>query len=228
MPNVRNVQRLCPNCNHYYDSSLPECPVCSGVEDNDDWGDDTGDWGEDDMKEKICPRCGQKYSQDPCPFCNYPNNDSWGDEDDPGETEPRRRGAEDDDGKTVVFSGSKDAAVVPVVGWLVCTKGVDMCKDFRLHAENNFVGRRDTRHGVIPDVCLSDKKVSRGRHFSVVYAPDNDLHFVTGGSGTAVVYLNNIPVGGTAELKKGDKIRVGDTTLVFIPLEKSDVQWEWD
>lgn len=219
MSNVRNIQRLCPNCNHYYDSSLPECPVCSGVEDNDDWG-------EDEMEEKKCPVCGQRYSQDLCPRCNYPNNDdNWGKDDIPG-----TRGFEDDDddGKTDIFRGSKDSAVPPVVGWLVCIKGVDMCKDFRLHAENNFVGRRDAKHGVVPDVCLSDKKVSRGRHFSVVYAPDNDLHFVTGGSGTAVVYLNNIPIGGTAELKKGDKIRVGDTTLVFIPLEKSDVQWEWD
>ena len=85
----------------------------------------------------------------------------------------------------------------PVVGWLVCVQGPDVGKDFRLHTDFNRVGRAEYQ-----DVCLSDETVSR-EHFTIA------------------------PLGGRVVLKKGDQIKVGNSLLVFIPLEQQDVKWDW-
>ena len=55
----------------------------------------------------------------------------------------------------------------PVVGWLVCLAGPDRGKDFRLHAEKNFIGRAPNM-----DVCVAgDETVSRERHAMVIFDP---------------------------------------------------------
>ena len=180
-------------------------------------------------KMKICPKGhyydSAKYAT--CPYC--PANDG---SQKPDKTEPldeyKTRGNPapgGNDGKTKSIwdeDESGDNSVTPVVGWLVCTEGVDKCKDFRLHADNNFVGR-----GSQCDVRLSDEYVSK-KHFTVTYDPFSDIHFASMSDGRAIVYINGIPLTSSmVALKKGDKIKVAKTTLVFIPLDKDDVQWNW-
>ena len=200
------VQILCANCNHYYDGSLSECPYCnSSIEIGND-------------NEKICPNCGRSYdsSSGGCPYC-----------DEILSTEPESLNAGNGTERTCPNCGKNyDASLTKcpycpdeeeteppvienVVGW-------------HLHVDNNSVGR-----GAENDINLKDTKVSRQRHFSVVYDSENDNYFVMMGGGTGIVRVNNLPLGGNTPLKKGDKIRVGDTTLVFIPLETAYVQWEW-
>ena len=202
-----NLQNLCPRCNRYYDSSLPACPRCSGS--NDDWDDE-------DASEKICPHCGRSYdaSLSECPRCKG-DVDDWNDE-----TKPVQDSNEDD--ITIGFKNPKGMAVTPVVGWLVCTVGKDKGRDFRLHVENNFVGR-----GVNQDVRISDQKISR-EHFLITYDPVEDEYSISLIKGKGIIRINGTRLSGDQILKKGDNIKVGDTNLVFIPLEKSDVTWEWD
>lgn len=51
----------------------------------------------------------------------------------------------------------------PVVGWLVCTDGVNKGTDYRLHQGRNFIGRSPEM-----DVCiLGDNTVSRSSHAKV-------------------------------------------------------------
>ena len=112
--------------------------------------------------------------------------------------------------------------VRPVVGWLVCVQGPDIGKDFRLHTHFNRVGRLDNQ-----DVCLSDPRVSR-EHFTVSYDLMNSQYYAEMQSGgNTMVYINGQPLGGRIMLKKGDQIKVGDSMLVFIPLEEQDVKWNW-
>lgn len=202
---MANMQKLCAKGKHYYDSSLPECPFCKAADVDDD--------------EKICPK-GHHYdgSLSECPFCQ-----SRADAQD--ETRPpifdNSNDYRDVNDKETEFFGQVKSGVMPVVGWLVCTSGVDIGKDFRLHAENNFVGR-----GSDQDIRLKDPKISR-EHFTVAYAPTNDIYFITMGHGKAIVYVNGLPLGSGAQtLKKGDKIKVANTTLIFVPFD--DVKWEWD
>ena len=42
-----------------------------------------------------------------------------------------------------------------------------------------------------------------------------------------MVYINGYSLGGRVVLKKGDQIKVGNSLLVFIPLEQQDVKWNW-
>ena len=118
----------------------------------------------------------------------------------------------------------KETGIDPVVGWLVCIKGTDKGKDFRLHSGNNFVGRDADR-----DVCIRGDSSVSGKHFSISYDQRHDRYFVSMGEGKELVYVNDEPLTASAlTLKKGDKIEVGATTLVFVPLDKEDVQWEWE
>ena len=102
--------------------------------------------------------------------------------------------------------------VSPVVGWLVCVKGDDIGKDFRLHANFNHVGRNGNM-----DIQLTDPYVSRDKHFTVSYDLHHNRYFVDMGQGKSFVHINGHPLGGRTQIKKGDQIQVGKTLLVFIP-----------
>lgn len=60
-------------------------------------------------------------------------------------TEPLSTAIPDDDDRTLpVTADMLDGATeksAPVVGWLVCTEGVNKGTDYRLHQGRNFVGR---------------------------------------------------------------------------------------
>ncbi len=172
---------------------------------------------------KLCPRNhyydSDRYSS--CPYCsNDTNRVNQQRSGNVGETEPVNFG----NGKRVNKTVSMwDTEVNPrVVGWLVCTFGSEYGKDFRLHADTNFVGRDPEC-----EVCLSDSHIS-SKHFTVTYDPLNDNYFATMCGGRAIVYVNNTPLMPNQLLKKGDKIRVGKTELVFVPLESSIVRWKWE
>jgi len=109
----------------------------------------------------------------------------------------------------------------PVVGWLVCLAGPERGRDYRLHAGQNHLGR-----GYGMDVVISDDpKVVRERHCSFVYEPVKNLFFVVPGEGTNS-YLNKSLLAASAELRDGDLIDVGDTTLVFVSFCKEGFTWQ--
>lgn len=113
----------------------------------------------------------------------------------------------------------------PVVGWLVCTDGPAKGQDYRLHADNNYVGRSTQM-----DVAITkDDSVSSSNHFCVTYDRRHQRFYVAMGMGKEIVYVNDQPLTSAAlTLKKFDKIEVGRTTLVFVPLCGDDFQWNWE
>ena len=177
-------------------------------------------------KMKVCPN-GHYYDNNKYPTCPYCATPVIGGNDTKpvNPTEKSKKPQPKDDGKTKpLWETDTDVeSVAPVIGWLVCTEGVDKGRDFRLHPDNNFVGR-----GSQCDVRLSDEYVS-AKHFTVSYDPFSDIHFASMSDGRAIVYINGTPLTSSmVALKKGDKIKVAKTTLVFIPLDKADVQWNWE
>lgn len=110
----------------------------------------------------------------------------------------------------------------PITGWLVCIDGPEKGKDYRLHDENNFIGRSSRM-----DVCIAgDRTVSEDRHAVITYdSQERKFYFALSG-GSSIVRLNGKAVLMTQEVKYGDRIQIGQGTFLFIPLCGEKFQWE--
>jgi len=115
-------------------------------------------------------------------------------------------------------SGAKND---PVVGWLVCLAGRDRGRDFRLHAEKNFIGRSPQM-----DVCVAgDESVSRDRHALVIFDPKKQVFWAVPGDASGLVYLNGDIVHSPAQMQRDDVLEVGQTKLVLIPFCGEKYSW---
>lgn len=109
----------------------------------------------------------------------------------------------------------------PVVGWLVCLAGPDKGRDFRLHAEKNFIGRSASM-----DVCVAgDETVSREKHGLVIFDPKKQAFWVLSGDAAGLVYLNGDIVNSPAQMQRDDVLEVGNTKLVLIPFCGEKYSW---
>ncbi len=113
------------------------------------------------------------------------------------------------------------ASVEPVVGWLVVASGPWRGRDFRLLAGRTSIGR-----DAAMDVALTaDPRVSRERHALVTYDPRANQYRLVPGDGSGLVYLNGQAVDVPTTLAPHDRIEVGETTLVFVPLCGDAFRW---
>lgn len=117
--------------------------------------------------------------------------------------------------------------ILPVVGWLICVKGPDLGQDFRLRAGYNNISRSPDR-----EVVLSDGKISKSTVGWVLYTQecrDFDIGAEKKDKGTTnVMFVNEKKLlpGDHHTLKHYDRIRLGDTELLFIPFCGEDFDWE--
>ncbi|MFA7620826.1 MAG: FHA domain-containing protein [Aminobacteriaceae bacterium] len=194
------------------------------------------------MAIKRCPN-GHFYDPDvnsSCPWCAVPSD---------GEERTRRinlgtaRAVSEDSGSTIKLpqmgeSSSKSAieeghtvAVVkrkigidPVVGWFVCIKGPDRGRDYRIRSEKNSIGRADSM-----DVCISgDDTISRVDHAFVVYDPKKRSFRIQAGLSRGLIYLNGEEVTASETLSAYDRVEMGRSEFLFIPLCGEHFQWEAD
>ena len=112
--------------------------------------------------------------------------------------------------------------VMPVVGWLVCIKGPNVGKEYRIHSDYNYVG------SAAGDIVIpGDPKISRERHMLLTYDPENRSFYISPAAGANIVRLNDKSlIGGGEQLKNYDVIRTGDTSLVFIGFCGPEFGWE--
>lgn len=184
------------------------------------------------MEMKRCPN-GHFYDQSKTPSCPYCTGTSANanvtvplNAGGIGATVPVQPGlpvqpAANDDGKTVAVIKQK-IGIDPVVGWLVCTEGKEKGRDFRIHADNNYIGRSERM-----DICLSgDDTVSRENHAVVSYDMRDKIFYFSPGDGRSIVRLNDRAMFSTVELKKGDIVEIGSTKLMFVPLCGKEFDWE--
>lgn len=120
----------------------------------------------------------------------------------------------------VIFSGNEQ--VRPVVGWLVCTKGCNMGKDYRIHSDYNYVG------SAVGDIIISgDPKISREKHMMLTYDPQERAFFISPADGANIIRLNGKAlVGGGAQLNDYDLISTGDSAFVFVSFCCDKFGWE--
>jgi hypothetical protein len=125
------------------------------------------------------------------------------------------------DQKTVSFY-KKSIGVEPVVGWMVCVGGPHLGEDFRLKSGRNFIGR-----SVGQDVVIArDNSVSREQHAVVVYEPRSCAFMVLPGDSKELCYINDCAVLTPQGLKLYDRLKVGETELMFIPCCGPDFNWD--
>ena len=131
------------------------------------------------------------------------------------------QGAVDDVQKTIgIFNTGKGKE--PVVGWLVCIDGSSYGEDFKLRMGRNFIGRNKNM-----DVVLaSDSSVSRDKHAIIVYDPKENMFIMQAGASKELSYLNDKVVLSPQELKAYDIIKLGATTLMFIPFCSDKFVWK--
>ncbi|HUA61768.1 MAG TPA: FHA domain-containing protein [Verrucomicrobiae bacterium] len=124
-----------------------------------------------------------------------------------------------DDGRT---RGALGAEFDPVVGWLVCVKGSDRGRDYRILSQRNRIGR-DTQM----EICISgDRRISRDTHAIITYEPRNKQFWLSPGMARGVAYLNGQLVDAATPLQAYDTIELGETGLQFIPFCGERFQWK--
>ncbi len=110
----------------------------------------------------------------------------------------------------------------PVAGWIVCIKGASKGADFRIHEQNNYVGRSQKM-----DICIpGDPTISRENHAIITYDPRSRKFFTAPLSGNSIVYVNDTPALGTTELHSYDRIEIGESIFLFVAFCGEQFQWE--
>lgn len=178
-----------------------------------------------------CDKCGSFYNAEATPSCPYCSGEKAAQ--DPGATIPVQQAAGDpgrtvplksaafDDGRTMPVSAMEDGTN-PVVGWLVGLSGSEKGKDHRIHAEHNYIGRSEKM-----DICLrGDDTVSRENHAFITYDNREKVFYLTSGEGRSIVRLNGKALLTPMELNAYDRIEIGKTELLFIPLCGAAFTWE--
>lgn len=130
-----------------------------------------------------------------------------------------------EDSIDISASAGGASKIRPAVGWLVSVKGPCKGIDYRLHANYNKIGRNSAL-----DVSVEDPKFSKSPVAWVGYFQETNAYFVGAESSTNVLYVNNVPLpaGQSRELAYGDRLRMGDTELLFIPLCGDHFRWTQD
>lgn len=112
--------------------------------------------------------------------------------------------------------------MTPVVGWLVCISGPSKGRDYRIHEDNNYIGR-----AAHMDICINgDNTISRENHAILAYDTREKLYYFAPGSGRGIVRLNGRAVLMMTELKAYDRIEIGKSILMFVPLCGEQFSWE--
>ena len=116
----------------------------------------------------------------------------------------------------------KSIGTEPVVGWLVCVKGLHFGEDFRIKSGRNFIGRSGNNH-----ISLSaDTSVSREKHAVLTYDAINNQFLIQPDDSAELCYLNDEPVLVPTKLTINDRITVGESELMFIPFCSDAFTWQ--
>jgi len=166
-------------------------------------------------------RCRNGHLYDPaknnaCPYCGV-SDLSFGNtaaKDNPGakpDVNPSHQGARHEMTQGIFKA---KIGIDPPVGWLVCIDGPERGMDYRIRSENNSIGRSETMR-----ICISgDDSIARENHAFLTYDPESNTYYIRPGTATGMVYHNRAAVFQPIELRPFDEIKLGNTTLLFVPL----------
>jgi len=110
----------------------------------------------------------------------------------------------------------------PVAGWLVVVKGPGRGGFRPIFVGMNSVGR-DAGQRI--SLNFGDDMISREEHAFIAYDEEERRFYLQHGGKANLVRLGGRPVLSPTELQPNDLIRIGKTTLRFIPLCGSEFAW---
>lgn len=109
----------------------------------------------------------------------------------------------------------------PVVGWLVCVKGAPIGEDYRLRARTNLIGR-----GGEMDIRIKgDDTITSDTHAKIDYDILNNNFYLLPANNRNTIYRNGAPVYAAQQLEAYDRLRFGETELVFVPFCNDRFRW---
>ncbi len=122
----------------------------------------------------------------------------------------------------LIRGGDSDSESDPVAGWVVVVKGPGRGSYSAVYVGMNSVGRDSSQR-----VCLNfgDESISREEHAFITYDEETRCFYLQHGGKSNLVRLGSEPVLTPAELKPNDLIRIGRTTLLFVPCCGPDFSW---
>lgn len=125
-----------------------------------------------------------------------------------------------EDSKTIAVL-KKEIGIDPVVGWLVCIQGQGKGTDYRIHSDNNYIGRSEKM-----DICLNaDETISRENHAIVSYDVKEKTFYLSPVEGRSILRINDKAIFATSIIKEHDVIEIGETKLLFLPLCSERFEW---
>ena len=137
-------------------------------------------------------------------------------------TQVRGQGGERADLGVTVALVRKKIGIDPVVGWLVCIEGPEKGRDYRVRSERNGIGR-----GADMAICIrGDEAISRENHAFISFNPRKASFRIAPGDGRGMTYLNGEEVDVPMPLHAYDRIELGQTHLLFVPLCGEKFNWE--
>jgi hypothetical protein len=110
-----------------------------------------------------------------------------------------------------------------LAGWLVVVSEKGKGRDYTLTFGMNTIGRSESNHISIQN---GDSSISREKHAMIIYDYENNIFFIKHGEGQYLSYLNGEVLLDTKQLKANDRIKVGSTELIFIPLCSDQFNWK--
>jgi hypothetical protein len=110
-----------------------------------------------------------------------------------------------------------------LAGWLVITSEQGRGTDYTLTFGMNTIGRSESNHISIQN---GDSSISREKHAMIIYDYENNIFFIKHGEGQYLSYLNGEVLLDTKQLKANDRIKVGSTEMIFIPLCTDIFNWK--
>ncbi len=196
--------RKCP-MGHYYDASVHQaCPYCQAPQ---------GGYGNQGSYQ------GGYAQPGPGPSPTMP----VGAQGDISKTMPlmNEQTGTTDTGKTVAMFETSEG-VSPVTGWLVKTNGKSKGKDYRIHADHNYIGRGRKNDIVIDD----DETISREKHAVLSYDDRERAFYLANGEGKSMVRVNGKALLEPVTLSAGDRVQIGKSEFIFQPFCGKGFTWE--
>ena len=130
-----------------------------------------------------------------------------------------------DIGKTVALrmpEPEKKPAKTKPAAFMVCISGDNAGDSFTVAEGRNYIAS-----GKDADIKLDkDSTVSAECHAVVTYNPAENKFTLSAGTGRGITYLNGGQVDVSAELKADDRIKVGKSELLFIPVCSDKFKWD--
>lgn len=116
---------------------------------------------------------------------------------------------------------SREIGIDPVVGWFVCVEGPDKGLDYRIHAGNNSIGRSEQMR-----ICIDgDDGISRENHAFIAFDPKEGQFTLLPGTSKELAYLDGKAVFAPTQLRAFQRVQLGKTVLLFVPLCGENFQW---